>query len=109
MTAATGKTYHFAPLVAAAAPGFLLRATGQRAGAAAALAAVSTAAVAWAVIAVAGIEPPWTLWSGQPGGVRLEVAASTAVGVAVGAGRGPLWSARAVAGAVQRPRIRPTK
>jgi hypothetical protein len=88
LTATTGKTYHLAPLVIAAAPALLLRADGRRLarGAAALLAAagVLTTALAWTVIVASGEEPAATLLPDQPGGVAGEVIVGALAG-AIGA------------------------
>lgn len=98
LTAATGKTYHLAPLIAAAAPGALRRALGVPAGTKAAVAAGFAAVLIGSLgILIAGVEPTATLWPGQPGGVRGEVAAFAALGLAIGAGTGPTWWLRRLA------------
>jgi len=89
LTAWTGKTYHLAPLLAAAAPGYLARFAGwpsRSRGAVLALVALGGVAVAggWSVIVAAGIEPTATLVPGQPGGVPLEVAIIGLLGALLG-------------------------
>lgn len=95
LTAATGKTYHLAPLIAAALPGVLAAAQAAPRGAAgrsprrtAALAAVAgglAVAAGWAAIVAAEIEPTATLVAEQPGGVTGEVVAGAIAGAAAGA------------------------
>lgn len=92
LTAATGKTYHVAPLLAAAAPGFLLRGHPRWRGPALVIGAIAVAG-GWLLIVLAGIAPTATIVQGQPGGVGGEVIAFAALGLAVGAGRGPVWLA----------------
>jgi hypothetical protein len=96
LTAYTGKTYHVAPLLVAAAPGILARrAAAPPRGAF--WAGLATFAAGWVVILVAGIEPSATMFAHQPGGVAAETAAFGALGAAVGAGRGPMWLVRRLA------------
>ena len=87
LTALDGRTYHLAPLIAAAAPGVAARILGARAAVivrSVVAAGLLTAAIAWAAIEVLGIVPSTTLWDGQPGGVRAEVAAAALAGALVG-------------------------
>jgi hypothetical protein len=93
LTALTGKTYHLAPLLVAAAPGILAR-SGPRLRRRATWSGVATTLAAWLVIAAAGLEPSATIIEHQPGGVPLETAAFGALGAAIGAGRGPTWLVR---------------
>jgi hypothetical protein len=93
LTAQTGKTYHVAPLLVAAAPGVLARGVGVSPPAAV-TAGLVTFAAGWLAILAAGIEPSATLFAHQPGGVAVETLAFGALGAAVGAGRGPVWVAR---------------
>lgn len=93
LTAATGRTYHLAPIVAAAAPGVLARALDLPPSRAV-LAGLLAAAAGWLSILILGVEPRATLWPGQPGGVRVETAVFVALGLAIGAGRGATWLAR---------------
>lgn len=88
LTWATGKTYHLAPLVVAAAPGFVLGLDARRSGSTVALAAALgalTAFAGWAIIELAGFDLGSTFFSGQPGGVTGEVVTAAAVGLAIGA------------------------
>ena len=103
LTATIGKTYHLAPLLAAAAPGVLARLLKMPTTAAAGAGLVAATA-GWVAILGLGIEPTATLVSGQPGGVRLETALFLAVGVLIGAGYGPAALARRLAGR-RSPRI----
>ena len=96
LNAATGKTYHLAPLLAAAAPGVLRRALDAPAPRAAVTAGLIAVLIGYGGLLVAGIEPPFTLWQGQPGGVCVEVATFAALGLAIGAGTGPTWLARRI-------------
>ena len=86
LTAATGKTYHLAPIVIAAAPGITARAAEREVSwsvvAATGLIAV---AVGWAVIVATNIEPTATLAEGQPGGVEGEVVLGALIGAAISA------------------------
>ena len=89
LTAWTGTTYHLAPLLAAAAPGYVARSAGwpsRSRGAVLAVVALAGVAVAggWAVIVAAGIEPTATLVHGQPGGVPAEVAVAALLGALLG-------------------------
>jgi hypothetical protein len=93
LTALTGKTYHLAPLLVAAAPGILAR-SSPRLRRRATWAGVATTLAAWLVIAAAGLEPSATIIEHQPGGVALETAVFGALGAAIGAGRGPTWLVR---------------
>jgi hypothetical protein len=99
LTAATGKTYHLAPLIAAAAPGVLLRGREDRRRPTLAIAALAVA-IGWTVIVVTGVEPSATILPGQPGGVTGEVVSFGLVGIAVSAGRGPVWLALRLRGAL---------
>jgi hypothetical protein len=93
LTSLTGKTYHLAPLLVAAAPGIVAgRGPGSRRHAT--WAGAATMAAGWLVIVVAGIEPTATIVDHQPGGVPLETALLGALGAAIGAGRGPIWLVR---------------
>lgn len=86
LTAATGKTYHLAPLLAAAAPAAVVFTQGDgRLPPAWLVAAIGLAAAAagWLVILAAGIKPTATFVPGQPGGVWLEVAGGGLFGAAV--------------------------
>lgn len=49
-----------------------------------ALAGVITVLAAWGLLELAGILPTATLWRGQPGGVRAEIAVATVVGALAG-------------------------
>ena len=90
LTAATGKTYHLAPLLAATAPGFVMRARPRPRLPALAIGVIGVA-VGWLLIVLSGIAPTATIVDGQPGGVAGEVVAFAALGLAIGAGRGPTW------------------
>jgi hypothetical protein len=89
LTAWTGKTYHLAPVLAAAAPGYVARFAGWPSRSRAAvlgLAVVGGGAVGggWSAIVAAGIEPTATLVHGQPGGVLVEVVVGALLGVVLG-------------------------
>ena len=75
LTAATGKTYHLAPPLVAAAPGAVIRLRAPAPASAPAVVAsgLMTVAVGWLAIVVLQIEPPATVIAGQPGGVIAEV------------------------------------
>jgi hypothetical protein len=98
LTALDGRTYHLAPALIAAAPAIAARLLGlpaDRGGVVAAtlaLAGIITALAAWGLLELAGILPTATLWAGQPGGVRAEIAASAVLGALAGT----LASGRAV-------------
>ena len=86
LTAATGKTYHLAPLLGALAPALTLRAVaGERVGVGAggALGGVGAGLMlaAWGIIVALGIEPDATLAEGIPGDVFGEVVIGAAIGV----------------------------
>lgn len=90
LTGLTGKTYHFAPLIAALAPGLSVRLLGSARGsyplaAEAALVGAAIAALGWALIVAWGIEPTATIVGEQPGGVAGEVLAGIAIGAVIGA------------------------
>jgi hypothetical protein len=73
--------------MAAAAPGVAARILGVRAAVivrTVVAAGLLTAAIAWSVIEVLGIVSLTTLWDGQPGGVRAEVAAAAVAGALIG-------------------------
>jgi len=90
LTALDGRTYHLAPALVAAAPAIAARFLGLPAGrggpvaATLALAGVITVLAAWGLLELAGILPTATLWRGQPGGVRAEIAVATVVGALAG-------------------------
>jgi hypothetical protein len=88
LTSATGKTYHLAPTLVAAAPGLALymsdQATGRKLAALAGLLGAIVVAVGWTAIRSAGIEPDATLIAAQPGGVAAEVALGALGGSAAG-------------------------
>jgi len=89
-TALDGRTYHLAPALIAAAPAIAARLLGlpaDRGGLVAAtlaLAGFTTAVATWGLLELAGILPTATLWAGQPGGVRAEIAVSAALGTLAG-------------------------
>jgi hypothetical protein len=91
LTALDGRTYHVAPALVAAAPAIAARLLGLPAGrggpvaASLALAGIATVLAAWALLELAGIVPSATLWVGQPGGVRAEIAVASALGALAGA------------------------
>jgi hypothetical protein len=90
LTALDGRTYHLAPALIAAAPAIAARLLGlpaDRRGVVAAtlaLAGVVTALAAWGLLELAGILPTATLWAGQPGGVRAEIAVGAVLGALAG-------------------------
>lgn len=87
LTALDGRTYHLAPLIVAAAPGVAARVLGLRIGVVIPNLAVSgivASMLAWDLIELLDIVPSATLWHGQPGGVRAEVAVAVAAGALVG-------------------------
>ena len=87
LTALDGRTYHLAPLVVAAAPGVAARAFGAPTGLVGrrlAIVGILACACAWAVIELLDVVPSATLLHDQPGGVRAEVAVSSASGALVG-------------------------
>ncbi len=87
LTAFDGRTYHLAPLIAAAAPGLAARFLGLRVEPAIlslAIVGIAACAAAWALIELLDLVPSATLWQGQPGGVCGEVAVSAAIGGLVG-------------------------
>lgn len=90
LTALTGKTYHLAPLIAAAAPAVVVGARwgSERPGRSAALASalgLSAVAAGWAAMTALGITPAATIVDDQPGGVSGEVAIGALLGAALGA------------------------
>jgi hypothetical protein len=86
LTAATGKTYHLAPIVIAAAPGIAARATEREVSwTVAAATGLAAVAAGWAVIVAADIEPSAMLVEGQPGGVEGEVVVGALIGAAISA------------------------
>ncbi len=90
LTAWTGKTYHFAPLVGAMAPGLLVRWMTQRpldrlgmfVAGGSGLVAIG---LGWVAILVLDSEPHATLVEGLPGGVWFEVIVGGLLGAAIGA------------------------
>ncbi len=88
LTAASGKAYHLAPVMAAAAPGFVVMA-GRRAARPSALSVALTGlgavGVGWLFVFAAGIEPTVTVLPRQPGGVPAEVVLGAVFGAALGA------------------------
>lgn len=85
LTAATGSTYHLAPLIVAAAPAVLARAAEAAVSPIAAVVAGAIAAAAgWVAIVIAGVEPTATVIADQPGGVAGEVVVAGIVGLAIG-------------------------
>ena len=97
LTMSTGKTYHLAPAIVAAAPPYLWRAADRARSRAPLIAGPATGIAAWLVLVAFGQVPSATLVPGQPGGVWPEAALAIALGVAVGAGKGPSAVARAIA------------
>lgn len=90
LTAWTGKTYHFVPVVGAMAPGVLVRWMTQRpldrlGTITAASSGVAAVAVGWGLILALDVEPHATLVEGLPGGVWFEVVVGGLVGAAIGA------------------------
>lgn len=87
LTAATGKTYHLASLLAALAPGVFLRTAAGRHGwpvaLLAALLGVAIALAGWGVILAIDEEPTAVLFAGQPGGVFGEVLGGALIGGAI--------------------------
>ncbi len=117
LTALDGRTYHLAPALIAAAPAIAARLLGlpaDRGGVVAvtlALAGITTVLAAWGLLELAGILPTATLWAGQPGGVRAEIAVSAALGALAGTlvlGRAPHAAALVTGkpGRRQAPRMR---
>jgi len=103
LTAWTGKTYHLAPVLAAAAPAVVARGRGPVASPRVAFlagAGVGVALGAWAALVALGIEPTATVVDRQPGGVAGEVVLGALAG-AVGAAASPLLRRR------RRGRARP--
>jgi len=92
LTALTGKTYHLAPIFAAAAPGmtdYILcqrqaDRNGRMAAVIATLLGLAVVALAWGIISALGNEPTATVVSNQPGGVQGEVLVGAIVGAALG-------------------------
>ena len=89
LTAVTGKTYHLAPVLAAAAPAWGARLSGVVVAPPdrllALAAGVLVVAAGWAAIVLAGIEPTTTVIHDQPGGVPAEVAVGALAGAALSA------------------------
>lgn len=86
LTAATGKTYHLAPLLGAIAPALTIRAVlGTRIGASSGLVLGTLGAAlmlgAWGLIVALDIEPHATLADGIPGDVFGEVVIGAAIGL----------------------------
>jgi len=86
LTAATGKTYHLAPLLGAVAPALTIRAvTGTRIGGLIGLALGAIGALlmlgAWGLIVAFEIEPHATLARGIPGDVFGEVVIGAVLGL----------------------------
>ncbi|MGI9659597.1 MAG: hypothetical protein ACR2OD_11860 [Gaiellaceae bacterium] len=86
LTAATGKTYHLAPLLGTIAPALTIRAvTSIRVGGLSGLALGAIGALlmlgAWGIIVALHIEPHATLAEGIPGDVFGEVVIGAAIGV----------------------------
>ena len=86
LTAATGKTYHLAPIVIAAVPGIAARAAERRVSwTLAAATGLIAVAAGWAAIVAADAEPTATLAEGQPGGVEGEVVVGALIGATIAA------------------------
>ena len=87
LTAATGKTYHLAPLLAALAPGVFARAMlgrlGWAVGLVAGLLGFAIALGGWGIIVSLDERPSALLFDGQPGGVFGEVLGGALVGGAI--------------------------
>lgn len=89
LTAATGKTYHLAPVVAAAVPALVAGVFSNtelagRSTALAVAAGLAAVAIGWVLIEALGITPTATVLEAQPGGVHGEVVVGALLG-AVGA------------------------
>lgn len=87
LTAATEKTYHLAPVIAAAAPALVVGGLSDRVltrRGTEVLIAVGLGAVAtgWLLIEAFGIVPTTTVLADQPGGVRGEVVSGALLGAA---------------------------
>lgn len=91
LTGLTGKTYHLAPPIAAAAPGAVLhlqaRGGSERVRALVIATVIGALAVllGWSIIAAAGFDLGSTVIADQPGGVDGEVLTGGLIGLAVGA------------------------
>ena len=88
LTATTGKTYHLAPPLIAAAPGAVgwsRAAAPLPSGRLVAACGLAATALGWLAIAAGHIEPEATLFAAQPGGVLGETALGALVGAAAGA------------------------
>lgn len=95
LTAATEKTYHLAPVIAAAAPALVAGAFSHpvlpaRSAVLAVAAGLIAVVVGWALIEALDIAPSATILDDQPGGVRGEVV----VGALLGAAGAALYLAR---------------
>jgi hypothetical protein len=86
VTALDGRTYHLAPALVAAAPGFAGRLLGLSVlgsgvvGATVIVAGVMTALGAWGFLELTGLATTATLWPGLPGGMRAEIVGAIALG-----------------------------
>jgi hypothetical protein len=97
LTALTGNTYHLAPLVVAAVPGWMLRLWHEAAGqplaedaeahavGAVVATGVSAVALGWIAIAAGGSAPTATILSDQPAGVPGEIVFFMALGLFIAA------------------------
>jgi hypothetical protein len=91
-TALDGRTYHLAPVLVAAAPGFAARLLGLSVlgsgvvGASVVMAGVIAALGAWGFLELTGLATTATLWPGLPGGVRAEIAGAIGLGALAGLG-----------------------
>ena len=87
LTAATGKTYHLASLLATVAPGLLARTMAGKLGWAVGLIGAQLgfmiALVGWGIIVTIDEEPTAVLFAGQPGGVFGEVLGGALIGGAI--------------------------
>ena len=88
-TALTGKTYHFDPILIAAAPPVVMgivRGRGARGvrGVTPAVVGLASVAAGWLLLMATGNTPTATFLHAQPGGVPGEVAVAALVGVAAG-------------------------
>ncbi len=90
LTAATGKTYHLAPLLGAVGPGLTVRSLlGTRLGWMSGLALGGAGAAlmigCWGIILALDIEPTTTIADGIPGDVLGEVIIGAAAGAVISA------------------------
>ena len=90
LTAATGKTYHLAPLLGAIAPALTIRAVvSTRIGALSGFVLGTLGAglmlAAWGIILALDIEPDTTIADGIPGDVFGEVVIGAAIGLVASA------------------------